>query len=574
MSYLRSGKYLPNELLLVIFDFLDNDDLCRLITVSIRFRHLSLIVYFAKRNVAVSPRGQIDLPNPAKTKEMLPLIPKARFVTSINRLSCGLHHPPKSLLQSISDLTAVLRRVESVAELTIDFLTTGESWTPALIRQANAGNALVKGLTELFTAAARVSHSIIVRNGASLRLSLQKAEKVGMLRRKLSSSFSPVSRMFSPPKELKRKSSIHQLVAATNDAVRSSLPASFPTKGAVKVFKINSIILLSQPLLDWSIQTLNCNDITDLTFGNIDFRSVDWSFLLPQIHIPALKSLAFRGYTPFNDLVNFLARHETVTSLTVNNIDFEDWGHPSSLTDPSPSTPFSPILENFSAAFSNIKRLSCCPQGLVSLLSDALHPTDPEINLFPNLRAVTVLWSLGIGQQFRASVVGDTLAPIADKLKACEKAVFVVVYRVDLGSAWSACPPPLSIPRPANSLYRSGTLLNTSHIPLNHDIPAIMSNSPVSPETLSSLFAAFTEIRLDVTPRADRDGIPGLTKALAEVFTHIRHFKVEMHSRAGRPTHENHMMKLHLCHNILKQFKHLRAVYIDGVRSKVVQKQG
>ncbi|KXN91979.1 hypothetical protein AN958_11039 [Leucoagaricus sp. SymC.cos] len=438
----------------------------------------------------------------------------------------------------------------------------------SLIRQINAGNALVSGFSDLLTASTRVSRSMVVRNGASLKSVFQKAEKGNSPGKGLSWSF---GRLFSSDK-LRKRSPDSGVVSGNNGPHSISSATGAPTKGALHAFEIHSIILLSSPFLNWSIQTLNSNNITDLAFGTIEFRDVNWSSFLSQINTPALKSIGFRGYTPFNDLVTFMGRHQNITVLSVNNINFDDWCRVSNSMD-SPSS----LLDKLLNAFSNVQRLSCCPQGLVSLLSGVLHPSNPNVNIFPRLRVISILWSLGIGQQFRMAIVGDILAPIAHKLKDFQRAVFAIMYRADAGSTWRACPPPVLEKSPGGILYRPVAHTNASTTPeaSNNNSPAAVSVPPTStPSTATSVFSTFTEIKLEVTSRADREGVPALMKTLADTFTNVKHFRVDTRARAGRPAQENRLMKLYLCHHILKQFKQLKAVHIDGVRSKVAEREG
>jgi hypothetical protein len=580
MSSLPSNSYLPSEILHIIFDYLENDDLHLLFDVSPRFCYLSLTIYFARRKVTISPDGQIDLPNHGKAKEMLPLIPKARFVTSINRLWCGFFHPDKSFLKNIYDLTAVLKHVKSVKELELNLFSSGRAWTPTLIKRINAGNALVKALGELFMAAAQVSRSLIVYSGPSLRSVIQKVEKGGSggntLTRKLSLSFRPISRLFSSD-NLRGKWLTHHYLAGSNPAPPKSTSPPLSAKGALRSLEINSFILLTPPFLDWCIHTLNCNDVTELTFGTIEFRDVNWSSLLPQIRIPALKKVAFRGYTPFGDLVAFMARHDHITALAVNHLNFEDWVKSiSPLATPSTPSPCSEpscdacVVEKLVKAFAKINKLTCSPQGFVHLFSGALLPTNPKIELFPNLRTVIVFWSIGLGQPVRMSAVADILAPISHRLKSYKKAKLLLMYRADVGSSWLSCPPPALPEAPVGCLQR------TVALPYSTDLNSMTgqakkSRTPIRPAT--SLFNIFTEIKLEVTPRADKDGVPALAKALADNFTNISKFKVDTRARAGRPPQENKQMKLYLCHHVLKQFTSLRVVYIDGVKSKVVERE-
>ncbi|KAF9453659.1 hypothetical protein P691DRAFT_813009 [Macrolepiota fuliginosa MF-IS2] len=573
MSSIAAENYLPSELLLIIFDHLEYGDLYRLTSVSSKFNHLSLIVYFARRKIVVSPDGRVDLPNAARTMEMLPFIRKAPFVKSINRLSCGLLQPHKSFLENISHLTTILRNVESVEEFVLDFFVAGpESWTPTMIKQAKGGTGLVSALNELFTTAARVSRSVMVRNGTSLRAVLQKADKANNSTK--SWSFGQVTRLFS-----EKSSSKHGKKPPTpvSDAPCISTPSLVSAKGALQALEINSIILLSPPFLDWTIRALNANEITDLTFGTIEFRDVDWHGVLSQLHIPTLKKLTFRGYTPVRALVDFTVRHQGITTLAVNNLNLDDWYtiRPSSPSDNGDAS------SKLAKAFTNVKSLTCCPQGLAILLSPmlfqgkTLSPTSTRDNItatsttpdiFPNLRAISVIWSISIGQQLKMSIIGDILEPVAHKFKSYERVTFAVTYRADAGASWRA--PVIPVPAQISRGLQGGNSLVVSTSPSSGYSGANAAATGTAAQS-HPLFTYFTKIKLEVTPRADKEGVADFVKGLAEALTCVKRIDVDTRSKAGRFAQENRSMKVLFCYHILTQFKKLQAVYIDGVRSKL-----
>jgi hypothetical protein len=574
MSTLRCESHLPNEILIIIFNHLDNDDLYRLTDVSPRFCHLSLTVYFAKSKVKISPDGQIDLRNSIKTRDMLSFLQKARFITSFNRLSCSLVHPHKNFLKDISDLTAVLRNAERVEEFVMEILASGEIWTPAMIKQVNTGNALFSALSGLFTAASCVSSSILVRHGTSLTKVLQKADQGDSRRRWF---LRPITRLFSSDK-LKKRTSISDVIGViggTSLSISSKTSSSTSVRGKLRTLDVDSIILVSPPFFEWSIQTLNSNDITSMSFGTIEFRDVQWSSLLPRIDTPALKVLVLRGHIPFGALVDFMVRHQGISALTTNSIDFRDWnGCSTSIGTKSVDPSSEEIFTKLKKAFANIIRLACCPQGLSQLISGTLHPTNPAIDLLPNLRYISVLWSLGIGQQLNMSTVNDILAPIARKLRTCKRAEFIITYRADVDSSRRPCPPRTLLQRPIGFLYRPVALTSSRTTPVNQISSNLNPDFTISTESPISLFSVFTEIKLEVTAKADPEGIPSLVKGLAKSFTAIKYFKVDTRARSGRPVQENQLMKLMLCHQILKHFQHLGVVLVDGAKCKVVEREG
>ncbi|XP_006458620.1 hypothetical protein AGABI2DRAFT_115652 [Agaricus bisporus var. bisporus H97] len=559
-----SNCYLPSELLLNIFGFLEYEDLYTLTQTSTHFSHLSLISYFAQCKVSITPDGRVDLPDAPKTMEMLPFLRKARFIKSINRLSCGIVQPHRLFLEHISDLAAILRHTRSVEKFTLDFYVSGEPWSISMVKQINAGNALFNALNELFTLATRVCRSVMVRNGTALRAVLKESEKGGS--RKGLSSWS-LTRLFVSDKSPKRTSN------SIPDSLSPPVFPAAPAKGALRVLEINSILLLSSPFIGWTIRSLNANDITDLIFGTIEHREIYWNTLLSQLHVPTLKCITFRGHTPFNALINFASRHRAITTMTLNNIDMEGWFRHTALISAHES--FNKLVR----AFENIKKLACCPRGLVLLLSNffSINNDTSHVDLFPNLQSISVLWSVGIGQQLKMSVVEAILAPIAEKLKAYENVSFVVTYRTDVG----AC-----IRLPSNLFPDAGEPRSRPTIDTETDIPNITTRPPTSLATLytgitstsdkppSSLFTIFNEIKIELTSRADRGGIPDLVKNLAESFTKIKYVRIDTRLRTGRAPEENKAWKLYLCHHALKHFGHLNVFFVDGTRTKVVGREG
>lgn len=540
MSSVAPDNSLPSELLLTILDYLEYDDLYQLTSVSSRFNRLALIVYFAKRNVDISPSGQIDLPNPRKTAEMLSYIRKAPFITSIKRFHCGLFQPDKSFLERVSHLIAILRNVESVEEFAIDFYAASGQWTPALMKQVNSGNALVNALDDLFTAAARVSRSVAIRNGTALRGVLQKVD-TSPRRRK--GSF--LSRLFTSEKLSK------QIKHSTSPATHTPRRFAFSEeRGAICALEVNSIILLSLPFLNWTIHTLNTHNITRLAFGTIESSGVDWFTLLPQLQIPCLKNLAFHGYTPFYPLLGFVGRHQGITTLAIEQFNMD---HP--VDDPS---------DHIARAFRNVTELSSCLLGLAILLTLSGKP-------FPKLRTIFALWNIGIGQQLKMSVIGEALAPVAYKLGVYPRVVFNIRYRTEVGVTWRL--PVYLSPRISGSPTPIDPRLFTA-FQLNHVATNLSSNAINAATGTANAFNYFTEAQLDLTPRADKEGIPDLIRSLARSLTNINRFALNTKARDSRPLQENEFFKLYVVHHVLKRFTHLRAVCVDGVSSKIVEHQG
>ncbi|KAG6872638.1 hypothetical protein C0995_008069 [Termitomyces sp. Mi166 len=84
-------------------------------------------------------------------------------------------------------------------------------------------------------------------------------------------------------------------------------------------FHIHSPVLMELPFFHWTMATLAMSPITKLSFSDIDLTHYDWEYILSTLSIPALSHISFDSSSiAFPDLQTFLSRHSSITTLDLS----------------------------------------------------------------------------------------------------------------------------------------------------------------------------------------------------------------------------------------------------------------
>jgi len=152
----------------------------------------------------------------------------------------------------------------------------------------------------------------------------------------------------------------------------------------LKTVRITNDLAFTPQLITWMVSTLNASPITALFIGHNKLSTHDWSLFLPLICMPELSEFSLVPHTVFfSDLVDFLSRHTTITSLSLIHGCVQRSrkpNGPSTASISAPDTPLRlPLLANL-----------CASSDYISLLL-TLKKNHPQPDPFPNLRSVGIV---------------------------------------------------------------------------------------------------------------------------------------------------------------------------------------
>ncbi|KDQ54098.1 hypothetical protein JAAARDRAFT_38715 [Jaapia argillacea MUCL 33604] len=114
----------------------------------------------------------------------------------------------------------------------------------------------------------------------------------------------------------------HDPFAIHSDSI--SAPGSPPLRPltTLKQFNIHLSSLLTTPLVNWTIDTLNSSPISSLSIHCDDILTSVWVYILPRLSLPSLTRLAIVSNTlPNVEFTEFLRRHGLINELDVVKTD-------------------------------------------------------------------------------------------------------------------------------------------------------------------------------------------------------------------------------------------------------------
>ncbi|CAK5266764.1 unnamed protein product, partial [Mycena citricolor] len=396
----------PNELLLIISEYLNDEGLLHFASTCIRVNSLLIHILLERCQceAVVSSTGAIS--SVYFTGDNLGAIPAlaiAYHATSIELLSCGFSSffrssSSKEILNAVKALDVLAKRLERLSHVRIHPLlkfpgTKKEyvSWQKLLALSLNSaalrGDCSITVHNEPYEAVVDpfpFSHSFSDRpvghiadeRSAPAEKPIPRRPRISTgpgssLIQRLAALLERVIRALKPHTVAITRSDEPEpsapLVKSTERASKRVIP--LPVLPALKSLNIHSSLLFHTTFYRWTMHTLNTSPLTSLSLDNIDLSLFDWHETLPRLSLAVLDHLHLGMHCSIAvpDLKAFLHRHPSITSL---DLSFHEAIGP--LHAPGPALP-------------NLRRIRATPEYLVYFLSGP-----PAGDIHPLLREVTI----------------------------------------------------------------------------------------------------------------------------------------------------------------------------------------
>ncbi|KIM41265.1 hypothetical protein M413DRAFT_445302 [Hebeloma cylindrosporum] len=362
---------LPNELLLLVIEHLDNDALLNLGLTCQRMNVIAFNHFFSANDIhnpgsgCFNPHG--TTPPPVET---LPILRRALFVTYLSYFDFALNIGIERMFSELSDIRALTTRLQS---MDVFNCLPMHRWYRSVTSLLDA--VLEKGCTELHVSAGTkfstlYANHIAVQELPGLtqlqvnlnqgRIVVEKESRFARLRKQL-------GRIRFSGRRQNQKHSRH--VGDNNDVIvntamgnagkvrtmsivdkANSSPVApefqpaFPSSREIRLAEvyIHSDMLLQHPFSQWTLLTLNAasSTITKLSLKLVMEASPTWNIFSASLALPLLQDFKFMNefFSPpdvaaFVDVEDFLVNHPRITHLYLYGVGLP----PSSKAVPRPS---------------------------------------------------------------------------------------------------------------------------------------------------------------------------------------------------------------------------------------------
>ncbi|KAJ7913218.1 hypothetical protein B0H13DRAFT_2659720 [Mycena leptocephala] len=345
-SSLAPFMELPNELILIIAEDLDDDSLLHLAATCRRVNFL-LPGIFARFGFELPESFSGLLPSlfiNGESLKLLRAIGIASFITSINTIDCvftpqsilsgGLSLKIEDILPPSKALNSLATGLSNLGHLRVNpyarlhatedisrWLSAVASFLNSAVQRGDCAITVycVPG-GENYTVDPRPflhfipdvppSHALTPRRQAAPTFSV-----LAVLQRLVSlfRSFPTVDPDASPPAPRPA-----EILRSTPRSGVVTLP--LPTHPAVKTLNIRAPLLFHATFYKWTLHVLNTAPITTLSLDFIALSHYDWALTLPALTLPALSSLTIGPQPTISvpDLTRFLARHSAIHTLDLS----------------------------------------------------------------------------------------------------------------------------------------------------------------------------------------------------------------------------------------------------------------
>jgi hypothetical protein len=296
---------LPTELILLIAQDLGNVDLVSLAVLCRRLHHIALPIYF-KRHGVQDIRGNLKV---AFVNGYLPGLKVALSLDSAREMEFMFPNSPH-LHRNMREAAHLITRFTKLDEVRLNFwnLTCRQSGrSPQVANSQPDITALTPRFRELLDAIhAKSCTSFGVFHG---RIEMDPGQSFDLAREmKTTSNVNIITSLI-------RKAN---LGAKGSDWRSPEFPG--PPLSSLRTFHFESDLLLLQPLLNWTFQTLarSSRSLVELSLRDLCLKTGDWAYLLPHISLPSLATLNLSTASlDFSDLVLFLKRHSHIRLLSL-----------------------------------------------------------------------------------------------------------------------------------------------------------------------------------------------------------------------------------------------------------------
>lgn len=404
-------NHLPTEILLLVFEAMDNPELYNAAFLSRSFHHLAFPIYLARHGISASAETNLILFNDW-SPDALRAAHAALFLPSVNRLKCvfDFYKPFEQVHSDVHAFKRFLGKLGSVGEIHIEFVCYG-------MKIGSNGTFVASdefvGLTEEWgRELTQMLDGVLGSGCAELTLSLagRCVPPARELERLLLWEFYGLFGVLKHPIFRGFAGGFGRGCVRARSLVDASQPIQNQKRG-LETLKLHSSMFFHPLLIRWTMSTLNSTSITSLSLRQLDHISTqNWGLVLPCITLPSLSKLS-ANLIPTHDLYRFLYRHPHIQDLTLGR----------NFVDPDCVVLRNSILEE-------LKHLSAPPSYLVALL------TPPDA--LPALKTVCIRWHVRNNHVFEASAVDKILLPVSQRLRQLDDLRFLLSFESLNVSSW------------------------------------------------------------------------------------------------------------------------------------------
>ncbi|KAF8162770.1 hypothetical protein B0H34DRAFT_692899 [Crassisporium funariophilum] len=382
---------LPNEILLYMFEDMEDQDLRSIARLSRRLHHLAFPAFLSRNGISSQPSSELVLFDD-RSNDILKAVNAALFQPALNCLSCTItcHRSPdgevRDELRSLRNFVGKLASTQEARfnlcrvsqptaagreiELSDDLVPT---WTAILARECRSFTIRHSGT---HTPASRDVNAVIVENFYGAR---------GM-KRKMARMLRPLAIIFS----------------------------RFRTEPSMlETFNLHSSLAFHPTLCHWTVDTINHSHLRSLSISlNHSTDSSTWALILPCITIPTLTNLFIDHCSiETGDLFKFLRRHPLIEVFHLGR----------STLSPNPHHVFP------RKTMKGVTHLTAHPKWLVHLLTTR--------GSLPSLSCARILWRMQNGHRFSFHNLNLSLQTVAPRLRSLQELHLVLSFG-SISSDW------------------------------------------------------------------------------------------------------------------------------------------
>ncbi|KAJ7094573.1 hypothetical protein B0H15DRAFT_128952 [Mycena belliarum] len=313
----------PDELLLLILEYLDPNSLLHLATLCRRLHLIALPMFFTRHGMD-DPAGNAEFTILDSRKDPLSALQMALFIPAVTRLSCSwpqtsIHRlrPHIRRLRVLFTRLAFVRHVTLVLDIPSEFSgATDDDVEAWALELRDLLNMILK----------RGCISLTLRYGHFSKPYQPELRHIPLLIRPVAAFRNVIRHILPASVPPVDPSEDRELLQMGPRAVSMELDSEGRSSSALTQFSIESPILLLPPCFDWSLSALRHSPVSRLEFVGIDLPTRIWSVVLPPIAgvTSALTELNLSNLYGISgmDILHFLAKLPGLKMLTIGYTEF------------------------------------------------------------------------------------------------------------------------------------------------------------------------------------------------------------------------------------------------------------
>jgi len=335
---------LPNELLLLIFGYLGEDELFALSMLSRRLHHAALPIYMVCCGLSKSSLFPeklvlfIDQALAPEQKRGILLLQTSFDITSVKHITFEFHFPRNTFFKEIRNLHRLMEKLTSVEEVILDFNNvfslscTDRDPNDEVLGDWDNWSRQLHALLD--TVASKSSNLTVRQLGPFPPTSTIMPAHNSSHHRNMTIISRPVTFLQKIVGTVVEKPLLSRPVqgeSAHCPDIRDG-QNRLPSAPALNTLTIASPMLFHPSFLLWTTETLNNSPIHTLSFDFVKLTTNGWSDILPLITLRVLSVLSIDLCDiAFTDLSAFLSRHPSLTTLNIGarTVDLDRYSQPS-----------------------------------------------------------------------------------------------------------------------------------------------------------------------------------------------------------------------------------------------------